>query len=416
MDRISTNAASPTVARSDLNSGSAPPPKKKSTPPARRAHVPLLSLACRNLMAISRPNEPLGSRFAPVPQRTVQASPLPHAAGGWNPLSHLKPEELAGIPETVIEKLGKDLHALYEDVQRNELNYVPVFGYLSLRYKNFHELGKRSQDEVREGQDWVPATLEEHALDFVMSTQYRGHHQHPGVVAGLNRSEGRAMDGVILKLPVGNAEELLARVIRRELLDENDLIHPMPVTPPAETAGRAGSAEANPARPPSPRKARSNLMYSSAVEPVTLPGGATVKALVFVTNPDSAKSLASVFKDREGVSPQRLAYLMTSASKSNLGGPSIDYWKRFVETCEAAKTAVPPIVSQAIQLASDWPDAFTGELATPGDLPRQRQEAAWFRAMDGAAAPRRVWHERKPEPSPDGASAGRTLGMHPKSD
>lgn len=30
------------------------------------------------------------------------------------------------------------------------LNYVPVFGYLSLRYKNFHELGKRSQDEVHE--------------------------------------------------------------------------------------------------------------------------------------------------------------------------------------------------------------------------------------------------------------------------
>lgn len=57
-------------------------------------------------------------------------------------------------------------------------------------------------------------------------------------------------------------------------------------------------------------------MYSSAVRPVTLPDGAKVKALVFVTNPDSAKSLASVFKDREGVSPQRLAYLMTSASKA----------------------------------------------------------------------------------------------------
>lgn len=56
------------------------------------------------------------------------------------------------------------------------------------------------------------------------------------------------MDGVILKLPVGNAEELLARVIRRELLDENDLIHPVPATPPAGTAGLAGSA-----RPPSPR-------------------------------------------------------------------------------------------------------------------------------------------------------------------
>lgn len=61
------------------------------------------------------------------------------------------------------------------------------------------------------------------------------------------------MDGVILKLPVGNAEELLARVIRRELLDENDLIHPVPATPPAGTAGLASSADAGPARPPSPR-------------------------------------------------------------------------------------------------------------------------------------------------------------------
>ncbi|APC66618.2 gamma-glutamylcyclotransferase (plasmid) [Ralstonia solanacearum] len=346
----------------------------------------------------------------------MHASAVPSAAGNWNPLSRLKPEELAGIPETVVEKLGKDLHDLYEDVQSKGLNYVPVFGYLSLRYKNFHELGKRSQDEVREGKDWVPASLDNHALDFVMSTQYRGHHQHPGVVAGLSQSEGSAMDGVILKLPVGNAEELLARVIRRELLDENDLIHPVPATPPAGTAGLASSADAGPARPPSPKKPHSNLMYSSAVRPVTLPDGAKVKALVFVTNPDSAKSLASVFKDREGVSPQRLAYLMTSASKGDLGGPAIDYWKRFVESCETAKTAVSPIVSQAIRLASDWPDAFTGEPAAPDDMPRQHQEAAWFRAMTGAAAPRRVWHERKPEPSPDGASAGGTLGTQPKPD
>ncbi|API77539.1 gamma-glutamylcyclotransferase [Ralstonia pseudosolanacearum] len=416
MERISTNAISKTVARSDLSNGSSAPPRKKNGSPPRRAHAPLLPLADRSLTAISKPNETLGSRLAPVPQRAVHASAVPSAAGNWNPLSRLKPEELAGIPETVVEKLGKDLHDLYEDVQSKGLNYVPVFGYLSLRYKNFHELGKRSQDEVREGKDWVPASLDNHALDFVMSTQYRGHHQHPGVVAGLSQSEGSAMDGVILKLPVGNAEELLARVIRRELLDENDLIHPVPATPPAGTAGLASSADAGPARPPSPKKPHSNLMYSSAVRPVTLPDGAKVKALVFVTNPDSAKSLASVFKDREGVSPQRLAYLMTSASKGDLGGPAIDYWKRFVESCETAKTAVSPIVSQAIRLASDWPDAFTGEPAAPDDMPRQHQEAAWFRAMTGAAAPRRVWHERKPEPSPDGASAGGTLGTQPKPD
>ncbi|MHA6908394.1 gamma-glutamylcyclotransferase [Ralstonia pseudosolanacearum] len=416
MEKISTNAISKTVARSDLSHGGSAPPKKKNGPPPRRAHTPLLPLTDRNLVAISRPTERLGNRLAPVPRRAVQASALPSATGGWNPLSRLKPEELAGIPETVIKELGKDLHALYEDVQRNGLNYVPVFGYLSLRYKNFHELGKHSQDEVREGEDWVPASLDNHALDFVMSTQYRGHHQHPGVVAGLKQSEGRAMDGVILKLPVGNAEELLARVIRRELLDENDLIHPVPASPPARTAGLAGSADAGPATPPSPKKPRSNLMYSSAVRPVTLPDGAKVKALVFVTNPDSAKSLAHVFKDSEGVSPQRLAYLMTSTSKGNLGGPAIDYWKRFDETCKAAKTAVPPIVSQAIELASAWPDAFTGEPAAPDDVPRQHQEAAWFREMAGAAAPRRVWHERKLEPNPAGGSAGGPSGMQPKSD
>ncbi|AXV79397.1 MULTISPECIES: gamma-glutamylcyclotransferase [Ralstonia solanacearum species complex] len=395
MKRISNNAVPRAVAPSGPPREGASPPKRNNTPP-RRADAPLLPLAGRNLAAMSRPAGTLGSRLAPLPQCAAQSSPPPTpATGGWNPLSRLKAEELTDIPETAIETLKKDLNELYKEVKDKKLDYVPVFGYLSLRYRNFHELGKNSQDEVREGQDWLPATLREHALDFVMSTQYRGHHQHPGVVAGLSSSGGGTMEGVILKLPVDNAEELLARVIRRELLDENDLVHPTPCHGQSGT-GQSSSAGDTTASPPSPRKPRSNLMYSSAVRPVTLPDGATtVKALVFVTNPDSAKSLATVFKDSSGVSAQRLAYFMTS--KGSLGGPSIDYWKHFVDICQKTATPVPPKVLQAIELAERWPDAFSSKRAAQDDAAQQRVHADWLREMAGAAAPRRVWLDRKPE-------------------
>ncbi len=363
---------------------------------ARQVNMPLRPLANQSLVATSEYGR-LGSRLVPLPLRTAQSSPPATRGGGWNPLSRLEEEELKDIPETAIEALRKDLNELYEEVKDKGLNYVPVFGYLSLRYRNFHELGKSSQDEVREGRDWLPATLGEHALDFVMSTQYRGHHQHPGVVAGLSSSKGHSMEGVILKLPVNNAEELLARVIRRELLDENDLIHP------TSPRGRSGTGQPSPAGgatvpPPSPGKPRSNLMYTTAVKPVTLRDGATettVKALVFVTNPDSAKSLATVFKDSGGVSPQQLAYFMTSTGSR--GGPSIDYWARFVDICKKTGTSVPPEVQQAIGLALRWPNAFAAAPAAQGDAVGQSIQDELFRDMNGAAAPRRVWHERKPE-------------------
>ncbi|BCL95236.1 hypothetical protein MAFF211479_49380 (plasmid) [Ralstonia solanacearum] len=314
-----------------------------------------------------------------LPPREPPSGTLPTpAAGGWNAISHLKSEELASIPEAVIEKLEKDLRELYDEVKTKGLDYVPVFGYLSLRYKNFHELGKHSQDEVCQGKDWLPATLPGHSLDFVMSTQYRGHHQHPGVVAGLSNSEGNAMEGVILKLPVANAEELLARVIRRELLDENDLIHPATAVSQSVGVEQTAPTGAGQGAAASPGKPRSNLMYTSAVKPVTLPDGVTtVKALVFVTNPDSAKALATVFKDSGGVSAEQLAYFMTS--KGKLGGASIDYWKRFVEICQKTDTPVPPKVRRAIELAQ------VSDPANADDV---------LDKLKGAAAPRRVWHER----------------------
>ncbi|WP_231649578.1 hypothetical protein [Ralstonia syzygii] len=203
------------------------------------------------------------------------------------------------------------------------------------------------------------------------------------------------MEGIILKLPVDHAEELLARVIRRELLDENDLVHPTPHHGQSGT-GQSRSAGDTTASPTSPRKPRSNLMYSSAVRPVTLPDGATtVKALVFVTNPDSAKSLATVFKDSGGVSTEQLAYFMTG--KGSLGGASIDYWKHFVDICQKTGTPVPSKVHQAITLAERWPTPFTGAPAAPDDVDGQRLQDSLFRDMKGAATPRRVWHERKPE-------------------
>ncbi|MFD2426736.1 gamma-glutamylcyclotransferase [Ralstonia solanacearum] len=183
----------------------------------------------------------------------MQPAPPPTpASADWNPISRLKAEELADIPETVTETLANDIRELRNEVKDKGLDYVPVFGYLSLRYKNSHELGKNNQDEVREGKDWLPATLPGHDLDYVMSTQYRGHCQHPGVVAGLSRSEGKSMEGIILKLPVANAEELLARVIRRELLDENDLIHPRARRSQPHAIGQSTPTATGQAAPTSP--------------------------------------------------------------------------------------------------------------------------------------------------------------------
>ena len=382
MKRVSTNALHNTTAPLSPHTADDSSPTTQPSSPPKRADALLLPLAGRNPLASSTPAATLGSRLASLPPRETRSDTLPTpAARGWNAIAHLRPEELASIPEAVIEKLEKDLRELHEEVKTKGLDYVPVFGYLSLRYKNFHELGKRSQDEVCQGKDWLPATLPGHGLDFVMSTQYRGHHQHPGVVAGLNNSEGNAMQGVILKLPVANAEELLARVIRRELLDENDLIHP--TTGVAQSVGveQAAPTSAEHGAAASPGKPRSNLMYTSAVKPVTLPDGVTtVKALVFVTNPDSAKALATVFKDSGGVSAEQLAYFMTS--KGKLGGASVDYWKRFVEICQKTNTPVPPKVRQAIQLAE------TSDPANADDV---------LGKLKGAAAPRRVWHERADE-------------------
>ncbi|MEZ0188816.1 type III effector protein [Ralstonia solanacearum] len=402
MKRVLTGALTGATAPLGPNSGDDASSSQKTSLPTKRADAALVRLTDRNPASAPRPAGPLGSRLAPLPPRTMQPAPTPTpAAAGWNPISRLKAEELADIPETVTETLANDIRELRNEVKDKGLDYVPVFGYLSLRYKNSHELGKNNQDEVREGKDWLPATLPGHDLDYVMSTQYRGHCQHPGVVAGLSRSEGKSMEGIILKLPVANAEELLARVIRRELLDENDLIHPSARRGQPPAVGQSIPTATGQAAPTSPSKPRSNLMYTTAVRPVTLPDGVTtVKALVFVTNPDSAKSLATVFKDSGGVSAEQLAYFMTS--KGNLGGSSIDYWKRFVAICEQAGTPVPPMVRQAIALAEHCDPANADDV---------------LRKLKGAATPRRVWHERKPEPQAgrDGGQTGAPPGSRPKS-
>ena len=82
--------------------------------------------------------------------------------------------------------IAASLAELQASVEENGLDYVPVFGYSSLRTDNHRELGLPSQADVVPGRDVVDATLPGFDVGAVASTVYRGTPEHPGAVAGLN--------------------------------------------------------------------------------------------------------------------------------------------------------------------------------------------------------------------------------------
>jgi cation transport regulator ChaC len=209
-------------------------------------------------------------------------------------------------------------------VQEQGLSYVPVFGYLSLRTDNFRELGLKSQSEVKPGEHTVEAELPGWNVGVVASTIYRGTPEHPGVVAGLSPRDEASTAGTLLKVPLERAEELLHGIFHREYFAEDDL-----------------------------DGAKPQAMYRPVLRDVKTADGQTVKALVFITNPDSVKDIDADGKMTAG----QLAWFMGASGgfKSNggtFGGCSFDYWKN-------SYVGTDQVIREAIELAKYVPSPET---------------------------------------------------------
>lgn len=211
------------------------------------------------------------------------------------------------------------------------LDYLPVFGYLSLRSDNYRELGKQSQSLVVAGHDVVEATLTDHGLDFVLSTVYRGTPERPGVVAGLSTREGVDTPGVLLKVP--KSVRTLAAVLEREFFAESDLLD-------------------------SPEG--SNCQYLSYLREVSLVSGEKVLALTFLTNPGSLKAVSH----RQQLTAKKLAWLMTAqggfrrknGDSSVKGGACFDYWvDSYLKPRRRLGQPIDPLVEKALHLAQVLP-------------------------------------------------------------
>src|SRR6185436_12853239 len=156
------------------------------------------------------------------------------------------------------------------------------------------------------------------------STIYRGTPDHPGVVAGLSPRDGASTPGTLLKVPLDQAEQLLHGIFHREYFAEDDL---------------AG--------------AKPQAMYRPVLKDVQTQDGQTVKALVFITNPDSVKDIDADGKMTAG----QLAWFMGASGgfKSNggtFGGCSFDYWKN-------SYVGTDKVINEAIQLAKFVPSPET---------------------------------------------------------
>ncbi|WP_233504273.1 gamma-glutamylcyclotransferase [Xylophilus ampelinus] len=292
---------------------------------------------------------------------TATSSPTALPEGAWERLQNLPPS-LSGCLTPSEQKLVADtIGELRHHVEAGQLNFVPVFGHWSLRTDNHRVLGKASQADVVEGRDTLPASIKDYGMDFVSSTVFRGTPRHPGAVASITARIDDQVAGIVLKLPLARAEELLMGLLERELLSEADL-------------RAVADVEGQP---------RSNLMYRPAVRPVVLDDGSTVHALVFETNPHGAKSLSRVFDDADGLTPPRLAYFMTAQggfehAGQRLGGSSLDYWRAGMQLLEKSGIRPPALLGEAYDIAS-----------TSESLPEPLE------MMCGAATPRGSWHEQR---------------------
>lgn len=300
----------------------------------------------------------------------------------WDPVARLPAELRARLTDGDKELIAEAVAALQRGVREHKLDWVPVFGYLSLRTHNFAELGKKSQDEVVAGRDVVNATLAGFDIDVVASSMFRGTPEHPGAVAGLGPKEGASTPGVVLKVPLARAEELLAVLFARELFAEGDL--------------KDGAGTGRPV---------SNAMYAPRVETVSLEGGPSVPALVFVTNDRGAKAVdrKNAFGDERGLTLERMAFLFSSqggyvdADGKAAGGPSIDYWQKFyVEARQAAGQPVDAKIAAAIELSKLHPQkAVVDRLLARTDRDARLMVEALRHLFEGAATPLGVHRQQK---------------------
>lgn len=251
--------------------------------------------------------------YSSVPQRMMSYE-------SWDvtrSLPKAERERLSPAERTMIKEVVAELK---ESAQQQGLGYVPVFGYLSLRKDNYRELGLKSQSEVQEGKHVVDAKLDGHDIGVVASTIYRGTPEYPGVVAGLSARPDALTEGTVLKVPLDRAEELLGLIFHREYFAEDDLEGETP-----------------------------QAMYKPVLREVTTKDGEKLKALVFITNPDSKKDINPEGK----MTPGELAWFMGASGgfrspRGHHGGLSFDYWSN-------AYFGADKVIREAIELAKYVP-------------------------------------------------------------
>jgi len=274
---------------------------------------------------------------------------LQHKTSGtprFDPLRTLSADEQARISSADRHTMNAALRQLERAVADHKLPFVPVFGYLSLRTRN-GDVFDKPQAEVRPGKDVVSATLPGWDIGVVLSTLYRGRPEHPGTVAGLEEKPGAQTPGSLLKLPLDDADRLLARLFLREMVGEGDLRDRDATT--------------------------SNGMYIPRVLEVQLDDGTRIPALVFVTNPEGAKN-PQQGADGE-LSVGQLAYFMlgeggfTSSDGTGYGGRAIDYWdKSYLALKASLSEPVNPKIKEAVDLARLVQQEQVSARALPGLL------------------------------------------------
>ena len=292
-----------------------------------------------------------------------------HSVKRWDPIGKMPKDLAARLSDGDRAMIQGAVDTLQSAVQKKGLDHVPVFGYLSLRTDNHRELGKASQNDVVDGQDVVPATLKGWDLEVVASTVYRGTPEHPGAVAGLGENAAGETPGVILKVPLSRAEELLAVVLAREFFAEGDL---------KDSPGKDGPV--------------SNAMYKPLVAPVTSGGDSDIPALVFVTNQDGAKAVKNIFSKND-LSTSELAWLFSAQGGfvddkgAAKGGPSVDYWEAsYVKARDAAGQPVSPAIREAVDRAKLMPQRDKlDEIMGRSDPDGRLMQNALLTMFEGAA-------------------------------
>ena len=327
-----------------------------------------------------QPSPTSSKAFALLSQGKAMASVV-SGVKRWDPIAKLPPELQERLTLGDVTRIKVAIGHLQQAVREHKLDYVPVFGYLSLRTHNAAELGKKSQDDVVIGKDVVPAVLPGFDVAVVASSVFRGTPDHPGAVAGLGKKAGTQTPGVMLKVPLDRADELLAVLLARELFAEADLYD-----------HKSGA---------------SNAMYAPMVETVTLEDGSQVPSLVFATNEESFKAVDNkpdAFGDGNGLTVQRMAYLFAAQGGfvrddgKAFGGPAIDYWENsYLAARKAAGQPVDETIAAAVELSKLYPqEDVVDKIMARTDRDAKLMQQAFLYLFKGVATPLNIHRAQKP--------------------